>query len=74
MKMTATYNADTKTFTMAAGGWTNTYPISELPKWLEFYRTQRELFPRHASYYDDDVEALEHLAAELRVRGVTLTG
>lgn len=64
--MNVTYDSAAGTFTMAKGGWTNTYPISDLPKWLAFYRKQQDLFPRYASFYQDSVDGLERLSAELR--------
>ncbi len=64
--MNITYDSTAGTFTMAKSGWTNTYPISDLPKWLAFYRKQQELFPRYASFYQDSVDGLEKLTAELR--------
>ena len=68
MKTTATIDSTGKTFTMAKGSWSGTFPISDLGKWLEFYRRQRELFPSRTASYDGDVRALEALAAELRGR------
>lgn len=64
--MKVTYDSAAGTFTMANGAWTNTYPISELPKWLAFYRRQQEQFPRYAASYQGSVEGLEKLTAELR--------
>ncbi len=64
--MKVTFDSAAGTFTMAKGAWTNTYPIADLPKWLEFYRTQQVMFPRHAWAYEDSVDALEKLMAELR--------
>ncbi|SUU90811.1 hypothetical protein EDC40_101277 [Aminobacter aminovorans] len=64
--MNVTYDSAAGTFTMANGAWTNTYPISDLPQWLAFYRNQQELFPRYAASYQGSVDGLEKLAAELR--------
>jgi hypothetical protein len=61
MQTTATYDSATATFTLSKGPWSGTFPISDLPKWLDFYRRQRELFPAHATAYDADVKALEGL-------------
>lgn len=61
MQTTATYDSEVGTFTLSKGPWSGTFPISDLPKWLAFYRRQRELFPAHAASYDDDVMALEEL-------------
>ncbi|WP_280821499.1 hypothetical protein [Pseudaminobacter soli (ex Li et al. 2025)] len=60
-----THDSAAETFTMTKGAWTNTYPISDLSKWINFYRLQRERFPAYATYYDDDVTALEKLAATI---------
>ena len=62
MRTTATYDSTAGTFTLAKGPWAGTFPASDLPKWLDFYRRQRERFPGHAAFYDDDVRALEELA------------
>ncbi|CAN7314584.1 hypothetical protein [Mesorhizobium caraganae] len=45
--------------------WRGTFPIADLPKWLDFYRHQRERYPAHAASYDSDVKALEALVADL---------
>jgi len=66
MQATATIDSTGKNFTMAKGSWSATFPLSDLPKWLAFYRRQQELFPAHAHHYDEDVRALEALAAEAR--------
>jgi hypothetical protein len=63
---TATYDSETGTFTLSKGPWSGTFPISDLPKWLDFYRRQRERHPDHAASYTTDVEALEALAAQMR--------
>ncbi|MGN6769587.1 MAG: hypothetical protein ACTHJQ_07050 [Rhizobiaceae bacterium] len=59
MATKATYDPATRTFTVSKGVWSGTFPAADLPKWLAFYRRQRELFPNHAAFYDDDVKALE---------------
>lgn len=66
MQTKATIDSTGQTFTLRGGPWSSTYPIADLPKWLAFYRRQQELFPAHAHHYDDDVRALEKLAAQLR--------
>lgn len=38
---TVTYDSIAETFTMTKGAWSNTCPISDLPKWLVFYRQQQ---------------------------------
>ena len=44
-----------------------TYPLTDLHKWLEFYRRQRDLHPRAGNSYDADIEALEKPAREINV-------
>lgn len=60
---------DETTFTMTGQQWTGTYPLDELPKWLRFYRSQREQFPKAGTSYDAGIAGLEALANEL---GVTI--
>ena len=67
MRPTATYDSETQTFTLRVGLWWNAYPIDELPKWLEFYRGQRERFPKSVGTYDGTIAALDQLAKELGV-------
>jgi hypothetical protein len=50
---------------MTKGSWTNTYPISDVQKWIDFYRRQQERFPASAAIYDEDVRALEKLAESI---------
>ena len=69
--MDVVYDPIAGTFTMSKGSWKNTYPISDLPKWLDFYRTQQVMFPRYASHYQDSVDALEKLTADLQANGST---
>lgn len=64
--MKTIYHPESRTFTMSKGSWSNTYPISQLQKWLDFYREQQVRFPKYATFYDDDIEALEHLARSLQ--------
>jgi hypothetical protein len=64
MQTVATYDSAADTFTLVKGPWKDTFPNSDLPKVLDFYRRQRELFPVHAAY-ESDVTALEALVAEL---------
>ncbi|TPI10354.1 hypothetical protein FJW06_23500 [Mesorhizobium sp. B4-1-3] len=68
MKTIATYDSAAGTFTLEKGVWRGTFPVADLPKWLNFYRQQMERYPAHAGNYAHDVEALEALAAELRSR------
>lgn len=57
--MKATRDGDT--FTLNGRYWSATYPIEELPRWLAFYRDQREKFPRSGRSYDATIRALEDL-------------
>ncbi|MCW5706915.1 hypothetical protein [Shinella sp.] len=61
-------DADGRSFKMTRGAWSSDYPLSDLPKWLAFYRRQQELFPAHAGQYADDVAALDRLAASIGAR------
>ncbi len=65
METTATYDSENGTFTVEKDKWRGTFPISDLPNWLEFYRQQRERYPAHAASYNSDVRALEALIAEI---------
>lgn len=67
MTTTATYDSAAGTFTVVNGVWTNTYPIADLQRWIDFYRNQQDRYPMHAASYDGDVSALEALATTLRV-------
>lgn len=69
MTMTAILDPDGTTFTMSGGDWSGTYPVSDLPKWLRFYRRQMERFPDHAGVYAESVRALERLAEDARATG-----
>ena len=66
MQTTATYDSTNGTITMTKGAWSQTFPAAGLPQQLAFYRLQQERFQVHASYYDDDVRALEAVARSLR--------
>lgn len=61
--MQVTY--DDTTFTMSGHAWSNTYPIKDLPRWIAFYRHQRDQFPKSGSSYDATIAALETLSAEI---------
>ncbi|WP_283177880.1 hypothetical protein [Gemmobacter sp. 24YEA27] len=67
---TAIHDPDKQTFTLRVTGWFDTYPISDLPKWLTFYRRMREEHPKSGTSYDATIAALENLAAELGVKVV----
>jgi len=58
---------DETTFTLTGTYWSATYPLEELPKWLAFYRRQKERFPKAGNSYDETVASLEALAKELRI-------
>ncbi|WP_199260661.1 hypothetical protein [Paracoccus binzhouensis] len=59
---------DDTTFTLTGRIWSATYPLEELPKWLAFYRSRRERFPRAATSYEATIAALEALEKELAAR------
>lgn len=63
MKVTTDLTAGT--FTLTGHSWSNTYPLADLPKWLEFYRRQRETFPRAGRAYDGTIVALEGVSRGL---------
>jgi hypothetical protein len=65
MKTIATYDSRAGTFTLQKDIWRGTFPIADLPKWLDFYREQQRRYPAHAAAYAPDVQALEALAANL---------
>lgn len=65
MQTTATYDSTAGTFTVVKDRWQGTFPIQDLPKWLNFYRQQQERYPTHAASYAPDVEALQNLALRL---------
>lgn len=65
MTTTVILDPDRKSFAMRRGEWTSRYPVSDLPKWLAFYRRQQEIFPAQAEQYAKDFDALEKLAASL---------
>lgn len=58
---------DDDTFTISGKEWSGTYPLSDLGKWLAFYRRQREDFPKANGAYDAIVDELEALAEKLRI-------
>lgn len=59
---------DNDTFTITGKQWSGTYPLSDLPKCLRFYRRQKADFPKAGTAYDATIEGLEALAKELGVR------
>lgn len=63
----AKHHPESNTFTLRATSWLDTYPVSDLPKWLRFYRRMKSDFPKSGSNYDGAIAALEKLAAELGV-------
>lgn len=65
MKATITIDSDAGTFTMTKGVWSGTFPVSDIPKWLAFYRRQQERFPAYAAVYASDVRVLASLAARV---------
>lgn len=41
-------------------------PLEDMPKWLEFYRRQRDNFPKADGAYDDIIRVLEEGVASLQ--------
>jgi hypothetical protein len=68
MDTIALYDSAASTFTMTKAKWSGTFPIEDLPKWLEFYRNQQARYPIHAASYDSSVKALEKLVTLIGVR------
>lgn len=64
---TTSHQPESNTFTLKATSWHDTYPVSDLPKWLRIYRRMKSDFPKAGSNYDGAVAAFEKLAAELGV-------
>lgn len=81
MKKSATLSADGLTVTHRGGSWSITFPVADLPRWLEFYRGLRDrLAPRdrngkvtgsgpYAAFYEADVAALERVQKMAKVMG-----
>lgn len=63
--MKATVDPEALTFTLSAGGWIGTYPISDYGKWVRFYRGQQERYPAYAETYQPAVDALAGIAAQI---------
>jgi hypothetical protein len=59
LAMQITIDKSTSTYTLTGKVWSNTYPLEDMPKWLEFYRRQRENFPKADGAYDDIIAVLE---------------
>lgn len=58
MKATIIIDSASRTYTHTKGAWSGTFPITDMPRWLTFYRKQQELYPPHAETYEPDVKAL----------------
>lgn len=65
--MKITHDPEARTFSITGQVWWDTYPIKDLPKWLEFYRTLQAEHPKAKGAYDATVAGLEALAKELSV-------
>lgn len=64
--MQITIDREAGTYTLTGKVWANTYPLEDMPKWLEFYRRQRENFPKADGAYDDIIGVLEEGLASLQ--------
>jgi len=54
---------------MRIGEWRGEFPVAQLPYWLKCYRGLRDRDARRfAKFYEDTVEALERVSAELASR------
>lgn len=65
MKDTVTIDSTAGTFTHQKAAWSGTFPLSDLPKWLAFYRQMQERYPVHARTYEPDVRALADAQRQL---------
>lgn len=61
MECTAERSPDGQTFTIRRGDWENTYPWSDLARWIAFYERQRANFPKAKGSYDATIAALRSL-------------
>jgi hypothetical protein len=57
--MQITIDREAGTYTLTGKVWANTYPLEDMPRWLEFYRHQREKFPKADGAYDEIIRVLE---------------
>lgn len=56
-------------FCLATGGWSGSFPISDLRSQIAFYRGLRDRKGgRYAAYYQPTVAALEALSDQIRQR------
>ncbi|MDS9468590.1 hypothetical protein RGQ15_13555 [Paracoccus sp. MBLB3053] len=63
---------DETTFTLTGTYWSGTYPLDELPRWLDFYRRMQVTHPGVAHTYAPAVAALEKLSQTLdQVSGIS---
>lgn len=74
--MIATLSADRKTVTMTGAYWSATFPASDLPKKIRFYRDLWERGGKgkgqpgpYARSYDKSVKALERVMKMMEVMG-----
>lgn len=59
-----TIDREAGTFTLRLSTWFNTYPLDTLDRWIEFYKEQKELFPKSLDTYDESIRLLEAARAE----------
>ncbi|WP_448113046.1 hypothetical protein [Mesorhizobium amorphae] len=64
--MKAKVDTEARTFTLSAGEWTGTYPISQYEQWVRFYQGQQQRFAPYAQSYQPAVDALANIDAEIR--------
>ncbi len=64
--MQATVDPEARTFTLSAGDWSGTYPISDYEHWVRFYRGQQERYAPHAKSYQPAVDALAGIEAQIK--------
>lgn len=53
---------DKSSFKLVGRYWSGTYPLADLPKWLNFYQRLREDLPKSGNSYDECIEELKYLS------------
>lgn len=65
--MSVTLSQDRTQVFMQLGNWSGSISVSDLPRWISFYRELRDRRAgRYRAFYAADVAALEALEAELK--------
>ena len=62
----ARLSEDGRSVHLCRGGWSSTFPVEELDRWLAFYRDlQNRAHGKFAKFYGPTVAALERVRIEL---------